>query len=65
MQKIPPSGSSPAYKLTLPHQIVRGHLLHLIERDFELASTPDAVHTWQGSIVPRRNKDRSEYTLQV
>ena len=65
VQKVPPSGGSPVFKLTLPHSIVHTHLQHLIDADFEIASSATAVQCWQGSIAPRRNKDRSEYTLQV
>ena len=65
LQKIPPSGGSPAYKLTLPHQVVHAQLLHLVDEVFELAPSVDAQQSWQGSIAPRRNKERSEYTLQA
>ena len=65
LQKIPPSGGSPAYKLTLPHQVVHAQLLHLVDEVFELSPSTDAQQSWQGSIAPRRNKERSEYTLQV
>ena len=65
LQKVPPSGGPPAFKLTLPHQVVHRHLLHLVDTDFDLAPSATAEQTWQGSIAPRRNKERSEYTLQV
>ena len=53
------------FKLTLPHRIVHTHLAHLIDTEFEIAVSANASHSWQGTIAPRRNKDRSEYTLQV
>jgi hypothetical protein len=53
------------FKLTLPHRIVHTHLNHLIDTEFEIAVSATASHSWQGTIAPRRNKDRSEYTLQV
>lgn len=65
LQKIPPSGGAPSYKLTLPHQIVNRRLHHLVDAGFELATSVTSQQTWQGSIAPRRNKDRSEYILQV
>ena len=64
-QKIPPSGAAPTFKLNLPHQIVHQHLLHLVDNDLELAGYPRAEQAWQASIVLRRNKERSEFTLQV
>jgi len=65
MQKIPPSRAAPSFKLTLPHQVVHQYLLHLVDNDLELAGSPDAEQTWHGSIAPRRNKERGEFTLQV
>lgn len=65
MQKVPPSGAAPVFKLTLPHQIVHTHLSHLIDHEFEIATSPHSTNCWQGTITPRRNKNRSEYTLQV
>ena len=65
LQKVPPSGAAPVFKLTLPHRIVHTHLSHLIDTEFEIAVSANASHSWQGTIAPRRNKDRSEYTLQV
>lgn len=65
VQKVPPSGASPVFKLTLPHRVVHSQLSHLIDSNFEIVTSPDASHSWQGTIAPRRNKDRSEYTLQM
>ena len=65
LQRLPNSAAGPSYKLTLPHQIVHKFLLHLIDADIELASHPTARQVWHGSIAPRRNKERSEFTLQV
>jgi hypothetical protein len=65
LQKIPPSGAAPSFKLTLPHQVVHQYLLHLVDNDLELADSPNAEQTWHASIAPRRNKERSEFTLQV
>ena len=65
VQKVPPSGAAPVFKLTLPHRVVHSHLSHLIDTDFEIATAVDATNSWQGTIAPRRNKDRSEYTLQI
>lgn len=39
--------------------------MHLIGKEFELASHAEAKFTWQGSLQLRRNKDREEYTLKV
>lgn len=64
VKKIPPSGAAPSFKLTLPHQVVHQYLLHLVDNDLELAGSPDAKQTWHASIAPRRNKERSEFTLQ-
>lgn len=62
---MPCAGGGPAFKLTLPHQIVHSHLLHLVDEGFELAPSAQVQTSWQASIAPRRNKERSEYTLQV
>ena len=65
MQRIPPSGGAPAYKLTLPHGIVTQQLAHFIDTTFELAATEESCKCWQGRIGARRNKERSEFVLQV
>ena len=39
--------------------------MHLIGKEFELASHPEANFTWQGSLQLRKNKDHEEYTLKV
>lgn len=65
MQRLPNSAAGPSYKLTLPHQVVNKYLLHLVDADLELASSATAKQVWHGSIAPRRNKERSEFTLQV
>ena len=62
---MPPSGASPVFKLTLPHRIVHSYLSHLVETEFEIAPSANSTTCWQGTIAPRRNKDRSEYTLQA
>lgn len=64
-QKVPASGAAPVFKLTLPHRIVSSYLSHLVEMEFEIVSSANMNQCWQGTIAPRRNKDRSEYTLQV
>ena len=43
-----------------PAQVVNKYLSHLVNRDFELASSADTQQCWQGSIMPRRNKERNE-----
>ena len=65
LQRLPNSAAGPSYKLTLPHQVVHKYMLHLVDADIELASHAEAKQVWHGSIAPRRNKERSEYTLQV
>lgn len=65
VQKIPPSATAPAFKLSLPHQIVHTHLSHLVGVNFELATSTTSGEVWPASITPRRNKNRSEYTLKV
>lgn len=65
MQKVPPSGVAPVFKLTLPHSVVHTHMVHLIDKEFDIATSATAPQTWHGRISPRRNKSRSEYTLQV
>ena len=56
---------APAFKLSLPLDVVNRYLSHLVNRDFELAASSSSPQCWQGQIMPRRNKERSEYTLKV
>ena len=64
-QKIPLSGVAPSFKLSLPQQYVQANLSHLVGVNLELATSATTEKAWQGSITPRRNKDRAEYTLRV
>ena len=64
LQKVPATSVAPTYKLTLPAEVVCEALPHLIEKDFELVDTT-GQHVWSVSILPRKNKDKFEYTLQV
>lgn len=64
VQKVPATSVSPTYKLTLPSEVVSATLSHLVDRDFKLVAA-DRERIWDVSIVPRRNKDKFEYTLQA
>ena len=58
VQKVPASAVAPAFKLSLPLDVVNRSLSHLVNTDFELASSASAINCWQGQIMPRRNKER-------
>lgn len=64
MQRVPATSVSPTYKLTLPSEYVYGALSHLVDKDFQLVST-DREQAWSVAILPRKNKDKYEYTLQA
>ncbi|KAK9803548.1 hypothetical protein WJX73_007642 [Symbiochloris irregularis] len=64
IKRIPPSGVAPAFKLSLPQNVVYAHLGHWVGRPFEMVATENSEQFWTGSIVPRRNKERAEFTLK-
>lgn len=63
-KKVPPTTVAPTYKLTLPSEFVLTHMPDMMGGDFVMISA-DATQSFSVSIVPRRNKDKFEYTVQA
>ena len=62
---MPQTSVAPTFKLTLPSEFVTGYLEHLVEKDFELVDDVPNGGSWEVTILPRKNKNKYEYTLQV
>ncbi|KAL0026339.1 hypothetical protein WJX79_000697 [Trebouxia sp. C0005] len=63
-KKVPPTTVAPTYKLTLPSEFVLTHMPDMMAGDFGMISA-DGTQSFTVSIVPRRNKDKFEYTVQA
>lgn len=63
-KKVPPTTVAPTYKLTLPSEFVLTHMPDMMAGDFVMVSA-DGTQSFSVSIVPRRNKDKYEYTVQA
>ncbi|KAL3151999.1 hypothetical protein ABBQ32_001119 [Trebouxia sp. C0010 RCD-2024] len=63
-KKVPPTTVAPTYKLTLPSEFVLTHMPDMMASEFVMISA-DGTQSFTVSIVPRRNKDKFEYTVQA
>ncbi|KAK9806892.1 hypothetical protein WJX72_006577 [[Myrmecia] bisecta] len=62
-KRVPMTSCGPTFKLTLPSEFVQAHMAHLIESDLSLVDQAEE-RAWPIALMPRKNKDKYEYTLQ-